>query len=863
METVFYQMSLRFSRALPLTSSLSVSLYIITSLCIPPPASWAASTSKAQQVADWIKPESIAIDPILLNTDKLDDIGIERLLSGTPEKQIIENKHSPNTTPSSLETYYEERINTAIHQFGYDQLSQPSPNTEQTHPSAGAVQDTYILGQGDELSILIRGQQNITRIIPVTSDGQLVIEDLSPIAAAGRTLKSVREELQSLLGDYYNTDIFLSLNKTKQISVTIAGNVTKPGDITLSSFDTITDALSKSGGILKTGTLRQITLIRGSNSTIIDLYGILIYGSGTSDLSLRDGDTLQIGPIGPTIAVTGSVKRPAIYEILPAHQSLWKDPEQRSQKLSLDDLLGFSGGTLAPGKHRFIRIAPNSAGQDNTSEITESSLKIFRDGDILNINKGMEKRTDSVELLGHTRADGIYALADTPSLSYLLSYDSILGPDIYPLIGVIERWNTQQLAKELIAFSPKKILKGETDIRLKESDRILLFSRQDIIALGSPNSEDSETALSLASLNTSRLESPLNDQTEPSAPLHTNMKDFLLEHSVFIRGSIRNSGSYPIMEGTTLDSLLAIAGGPSLEASMGNIEITQPLADKKSQRTTIDLSQTPANSITLHPGDTIRVNRQFKRIEDNHVLLVGEVRNPGTYDLLPGDTLSKLLERAGGITDQAYPDGAIFSRKAERLREEQRFKSKARDLELKLATSLAQKEEDKRPSDEETTIAKNLISDLKNAEALGRLTVEADPGMLKSNPEMDILLETGDRIYIPKRPLTVRVAGEVLSPASLQFRTGKKPRAYIDEAGGFTYNADQDRSFVVYPDGSASPLAVSAWNHSATLIPPGSTVIVPRDPKPLSFMDGAKDLSQILANLATTAIFADDIANDN
>jgi protein involved in polysaccharide export with SLBB domain len=110
--------------------------------------------------------------------------------------------------------------------------------------------------------------------------------------------------------------------------------------------------------------------------------------------------------------------------------------------------------------------------------------------------------------------------------------------------------------------------------------------------------------------------------------------------------------------------------------------------------------------------------------------------------------------------------------------------------------------------------------------------------------------------------LTVRVAGEILSPAALQFRTGKNPRDYINEAGGFSYNADQDRSFVVFPDGSAQPLSVSAWNHKAAMIPPGSTIIVPRDPKPLTIMDGAKDLSQILANLATTAIFADDIADD-
>jgi hypothetical protein len=128
-------------------------------------------------------------------------------------------------------------------------------------------------------------------------------------------------------------------------------------------------------------------------------------------------------------------------------------------------------------------------------------------------------------------------------------------------------------------------------------------------------------------------------------------------------------------------------------------------------------------------------------------------------------------------------------------------------------------------------------------------------------PELDLLLQTGDRIYIPKRDLTVRVHGEVLSAASLQFREGKAPLDYINEAGGFTFHADKDRTFVLYPDGSAQPLQVSAWNYKPIFIPPGSTIVVPRDPKPFDFIQSAKDISQILSNLAVTAIFIDDVVD--
>ena len=170
-------------------------------------------------------------------------------------------------------------------------------------------------------------------------------------------------------------------------------------------------------------------------------------------------------------------------------------------------------------------------------------------------------------------------------------------------------------------------------------------------------------------------------------------------------------------------------------------------------------------------------------------------------------------------------------------------------------------DESKAPDTTQITLARDLAAELRQVEAVGRITVEADPGVLVTEPELDILLEPGDRIFIPKRPLTVRVNGEVLSPASLQFRKDKDPRDYIAEAGNYTYHADKNRVFVLYPDGSAQPLLVNAWNHTATFIPPGSTIVVPRDPKPFDFIQSARDISQILSNLAITGIFLDDLRN--
>lgn len=799
------------------------------------------------ELAPWMK-QDIAIEPRLLTVKDIDDQLAEPDNLSTPAKNKRTAKRETEFSP--LEEMYSSRLLEALPQFGYDAFSERVNGKEPSDKPVGAVQDDFILSIGDEVTVLIRGQKQENQTVQITSDGMLVLDNLTPITAAGRSLGDVRAQLSSEVSRLYNTQAFLSLAKVNQINVIVAGHVKNPGRLTLTSFDTVLDAVIAAGGIEKTGTLRQIRLIRDNKTSLIDLYGLLVFGSDSMNIGLRNGDRIIVRPIGRSIAIAGDVKRPGIYEILPALRANWNHPEEKSQKLSMNDLLGLAGGVLSPASHRYLHMDMTEQGDEQITQVSDALARIFNDGDILNIVRGKETRQGTVRLSGSTTQPGLHSLAEKETLSSLLNDRSVLAAGTYPLIGVIERWNRDEMAKELIAFSPKSILNGEDDLNLESNDTVHLFSLAQIEAL---KSSDPQTEI---------IEAGLEDEENSSSRtgIDKAIKKFLIERSVFIRGAVREPGAFPVAEGVTLDSVLSVSGGMTLEGSMSNVEISS--SRNQSKRDTLDLTKIDRRDITLSPGATIRVNQKFRRVEENHVLLVGEVANPGTYDLQPGDTLGRLIARAGGLTTDSYADGTIFSRQSERKREEARFKSQAQDLELKLGAMLAEKDKDKKPDPQELSTAKDLITQLKNAEALGRITVEADPVMLNSKPQLDILLESGDKIYVPKRPLTVRVAGEVLSPASLQFRTEKAPRDYINEAGGMTYNADDDRAFVVYPDGAAQPLAVSSWRHNPSFIPPGSTIIVPRDPKPLSFIDGAKDISQILANVATAAIFADDIRDD-
>lgn len=776
-------------------------------------------------------------------------------------QQIAAQERARNA--SLIEQAYSARIIDQLAQFGYelfdnkdDQLSPLVKLLDKTPAReglpGGAAQDDFVLSSGDRLMVTIRGQKNEQKNFTIDNQGFLIVDDMTPIPAAGLTLKQVREILEAEGQLRPNTEYFVSLDAVRQIDILVVGHVRKPGRQTLSVFHTVLDALIEAGGIEKTGSLRQVKLVRNGRSTYIDLYSLLVHASTNMDMQLRDGDRLIVPPIGPTMAVAGNVKRPGIYELLPDMRGVHTKGD-RSQKLSVEEALDLAGGYLTPGATRLIKLELTPEGQEKSQQVGKNAYApLFGDGTILMVSAALQARTGTVEMLGETRQPGLHDLEQNRSLSALIPSEKALGRNIYPLIGVIERQNPDTMSVQLIDFSPLLVAKGAFDRKLEDGDAVHLFSRQEV--------QDLQREGFRGTINSQIIE--VGSTTEQKEPVSPAMKSFLEERAVYVRGAVRNPGPWPVSEGASLEAVISAAGGTTLEASQSDIEVTsahQPDATGTRQRLVVNAQETDPATVTIGPGDNVRVNQKFSRVADNSVLLMGEVKNPGRYDLGPGETLYDVLVRAGGLTNDAYPEGAIFSRDSERKAEEARFRAAARELERALAASMNKKEP---PDATQIAMARDLAAELKTVEAVGRITVEADPGKLSVDPELNILMERGDRIFIPKRPLTVRVNGEVLSPANLQFRKNKKPRDYIMEAGGLTYNADDDRAFVLYPNGSAQPLQVSNWNHSAALIPPGSTIVVPRDPKPFDFIQSAKDISQILSNLAVTGIFLHDIKDD-
>lgn len=448
----------------------------------------------------------------------------------------------------------------------------------------------------------------------------------------------------------------------------------------------------------------------------------------------------------------------------------------------------------------------------------------------------VEEEAARVELIGHVRHPGSRPLARAASLRALLDRGRALEPGVYPLAGVIERFDPQDRARRLLAFSPAAAAGGANgDMRLNDRDRVHVFSAARIRAMLDPAAPG-------------KAEESIADghMMEPPDPA---LRAFLAERTVQVRGAVLAPAALPVAGPTPVAALLDAAGGLSPQADVAAIEITQTAAGAGRRRVTT-LEEATRGNLMVEPGGAVRVNPRPAAAETGAVLLEGEVRRPGHYDILRGEKLSSLLARAGGLTDEAYPAGTVFLRDSARRREKAALEEQARTLERNIAL-LLQKGENVRQED--VALARQLAAQLRGVEPPGRIVAEADPVLLARHPDRDTLMESGDRISIPKRPLTVAVTGEVMAAGSYPFETGKDAADYLRDAGGVSGMADESRAFVLLPDGRARPLSISFWNHQPSTIPPGATLVVPADPRPYGGRELVQSVADVLAKIALTA----------
>ncbi len=568
----------------------------------------------------------------------------------TPRETILEPNAplNPQLPTSRLEQILSTRAGVMLTQFGYNQLG---VGRAITIPQMGAIQDDYVLGPGDEIVVSLRGQENSEYRAVVDRDGRVVLPRMGPVSASGRTLGDFRRELVNAIHRaYVATEGYVSVGRLRQISVLVSGEVSSPGVRTLTGLSTAVDAILVSGGIKKTGSLRNLHILRGGREITVDLYSVLTGQSRSSHVALADGDRIVVPPLGPTAAVVGWVRRPGIYEIAGGRSSI-----------GVRDLLSLAGGLEVRGRYRLaaLRVAPDGR---NQMTAVEGQSGTIGDSDILFAQPAADQTANMATLSGGTALAGQYSAKNT-KLSDLLKSPGALGDDPYTLFGAISRRDPETRLRTLVAFTPVAVLKGSEDMDILSDDVVrvisadeaeLLFSavkeynrlaQATAEALHNPQSAGVGTSSTLGGMELSGTESGGSAAVQAAAEKAAGNAQASREPLTTTNGAVQASRD-----------ALAMANGAAVIGSttLGNNGQTADQRPLNPQREMTLREQMATNRELRHILDLAGILRVDPMVlasflNDHAVIVDGAVRGPGIYLVGPDAELQSLLMAAGGV----------------------------------------------------------------------------------------------------------------------------------------------------------------------------------------------------------------------
>ncbi len=325
---------------------------------------------------------------------------------------------------------------------------------------------------------------------------------------------------------------------------------------------------------------------------------------------------------------------------------------------------------------------------------------------------------------------------------------------------------------------------------------------------------------------------------------------------VAILGSVNAPAIYELKPGETLDDALRMAGGFNAVADRTHVSIER-LADRATGRVT-DLALPRDTAAALATGDVIHAYSavtvtQSSVHQNQSVRVEGEVAHPGVYILPPGSVMADALRAAGGLTPAAYPYGTEFTRESVRRTQEANYERALRDLETDMAKNQASQRvataEEVASQSSSTASNARLLERLRQIHPNGRIVLQLAPD---ATGLPNLPLEDGDAIHVPPRSSSVGVFGSVFSTGSFIYEPGHTTEQYLALAGGPTRGADKDSIFMIRANGSvvSSRQGASFWHSDnrfrEALVEPGDTLFVPEELSKTTFVQDAKDWTQIL-----------------
>ncbi|MEP7242277.1 MAG: SLBB domain-containing protein [Gammaproteobacteria bacterium] len=719
----------------------------------------------------------------------------------------------------------------ALKPFGYDLFERP-PSTFAPVTNVPVPAD-YIVGAGDELSVQLYGTQNRNLTLLVGRDGRINFPELGPINVGGQRFTSVKDSIESRVKrQMIGVQASVSMGDTRLIRVFVLGEAKRPGSYTISGLGTITSALFAAGGVKPIGSLRNIQLKRqGAVVRNLDLYDMLINGDTTDDAKLLPGDVVFVPPIGAIVTVSGEVHRPAIYEI--------------KSTSTVTDVVALAGG-LTPqadaSRASLTRINENRQRIVLTVPlgVAGAAAQPARNGDILQVSRLKPTLDSGVVVDGYVHSPATYAYREGLRISDVLRSVDDLKPNADINYVLIRRETPPNRELSVVSADLGAALNqpgSGVDVLLMPRDRITVFDL-----------ESGRDRIIRPLMSELRLQSSLSRPTEV----------------VNIDGRVKVAGEYPLEPGMTVSDLIRAGGGLSDAAYGATAELTRYTVvngdSRKTELLKIDLAaarrgDSTAN-ILLEPFDSLSIKELPEWGEQQRVTLTGEVRFPGRYSIKRGETLKSVLARAGGLTDFAFSEGAVFTRADLKEREQKQLDMLATRVQNDLATlALQGAAANQGQAGTALTVGQSLLSQIRSSPAVGRLVIDV-PRMMRQAPgsAADIIMRDGDRLVVPKFQQEVTVIGEVQTVTSHLYKPELSRDDYISLSGGVTRRADHKKIYVVRADGSVVANQDNRWfNRSSIEIKPGDTVVVPLDTERLPALPFWQAVTQIIYYMAISA----------
>ena len=716
------------------------------------------------------------------------------------------------------------------------------------------VPSDYVIGPDDELRVRVWGQVNFQANLRVDRSGEIYLPQVGPVHVAGIPFSALDGQLRSAIGRVYrNFDLTVDIGQIRAIQVYVAGEARHPGVYTVSSLSTMVDAIFASGGPSIQGSMRDIQLRRGSQVVAkFDLYDLLARGDKSKDAKLLPGDVIFIAPVGAEVAITGSVRSQAVYE-------LRKDE-------SLDGLIADAGGVSAVASEARISIERIEDHHDRYAmEVAYDAAGLkttLADGDLVHVFSIVPLYQKTVTLRGNTANPGRFAWHAGMHVSDLI-------PDKDSLITRNYWWKRSQLGLPAPEFEPLPNLANlrqpmeERTIPLKTPTRGEQrqgygvqsgeYGSQQQGEDGSQQNEDGSQQNGYGSQqNGYGSQQSDNGSQQNGAGAQQNEYGATQNQRLSAQQRASNSslgaqqseqpGSVPAAGERTEVRQLA----PEIDWSYAVIQ----RLDSNTLKTTLipfDLGKLvmdhdASQDLELQAGDVVSILSEADiRVpiaeQTKLVTLSGEFVHSGVYSVQPGETFRHLVERAGGLSPNAYLYGSEYTRVSTRIMQQARIDEYVQNLSMEIQRSnMAVNASAGAAQNLAGTAAgqaneQDLLISLRQIRATGRIVLNFSPDSRGTSSLPDITMQDGDNFIVPSVPATVDVVGAVYDQNSFLFSPNGKVGEYLHMAGGPSRDADRKHEFLIHADGKVVSYVSGQglWGDSFNRLPvyPGDSIIVP------------------------------------